>query len=129
ISEYMANIGIATTRALAVVDTGEQLTRQITTPSGILTRIAASHIRVGTFGYAARQSKEDLIELADFTIERHYPYLSALEEDTKYLFFYDHVVRKQAELIAQWLPVGFIHGVMNTYNISIPGDTLYYGPC
>lgn len=129
ISEYMANIGIATTRALAVVNTGEQLTRQITMPSGILTRIAASHIRVGTFEYAARQSKEDLIELADFAIERHYPYLSALEEDKKNLLFYDHVVRKQAELIAQWQAVGFIHGVMNTDNISISGETIDYGPC
>lgn len=129
ISEYMANIGIATTRALAVVDTGEQLTRQTTTASGILTRIASSHIRVGTFEYAARQSLDDLKALADFAIERHYPYLSALADDKKYLLFYDHVVRKQAELIAQWQSVGFIHGVMNTDNMSISGETIDYGPC
>lgn len=128
-SEYMANIGIATSRSLSVVDTGEKLTRQKVTPSGILTRVASSHIRVGTFEYAARQSRDDLKALADFAIERHYPYLSALEEDKKYLLFYDHVVRKQAELIAQWQAVGFIHGVMNTDNISISGETLDYGPC
>src|SRR5699024_6540870 len=110
-------------------DTGEQLTRQKVTPSGILTRVASSHIRVGTFEYAARQSRDDLKALADFAIERHYPYLSALEEDKKYILFYDHVVRKQAELIAQWQSIGFIHGVMNTDNISISGETLDYGPC
>ncbi len=87
ISEYMANIGIATTRALAVVDTGEQLTRQTRTASGILTRIASSHIRVGTFEYAARQSTDELKALADFAIERHYPYLAALTEEKNICYF------------------------------------------
>lgn len=128
-SEYMANIGISTTRALAVVDTGEYVTRQKTTPSGILTRVASSHIRVGTFEYAARESKEALKTLADFSIDRHYPYLKTLDEDKKYIMFYDHVVRKQAELISQWQAVGFIHGVMNTDNITISGETIDYGPC
>lgn len=129
ISEYMANIGISTTRALAVVNTGEHLVRQTEVPSGILTRIASSHIRVGTFEYAARQSKDELKALADFAIERHYPYLSPLDEEKKYLMFFDAVVRKQAELIAEWQAVGFVHGVMNTDNITISGETIDYGPC
>ena len=127
ISEYMANIGISTTRALAVVNTGEHLVRQTEVPSGILTRIASSHLRVGTFEYAARQSDEELKALADFAIERHYPYLSPITEEKKYLMFFDAVVRKQAELIAEWQAVGFVHGVMNTDNITISGETIDYG--
>ena len=129
ISEYMANVGIKTTRALAVVDTGETLVRQSEVPSGVLTRVAESHIRVGTFEYAARLSKEELKALADFAIKRHYPYLSALKDEDKYLMFYEQIVQKQAELIADWQAVGFIHGVMNTDNMSISGETLDYGPC
>lgn len=129
ISEYMANVGISTTRALAVVETGEYLQRQSIVKSGILTRVADSHLRVGTFEFAYHQSRDKLTTLTDFAIERHYPYLKDIEAPKRYELFYDHVVRKQAELVAEWQAIGFIHGVMNTDNMSIAGETLDYGPC
>lgn len=128
ISEAMYSLGIPTTRSLAVVTTGESIARERIEPGAILTRIASSHIRVGTFQYAARYtSYEDLKDLADYTIKRHYP--EGLNSENPYLFLLEEVIKKQANLIAKWLHVGFIHGVMNTDNVSISGETIDYGPC
>lgn len=128
ISEAMYALGIPTTRSLAVVTTGESIARERVEPGAILTRIASSHIRVGTFQYAARYtSYEDLKALADYTIKRHYP--EGLNRENPYLFLLEEVIKKQANLIAKWLHVGFIHGVMNTDNVSISGETIDYGPC
>ncbi|RKQ90980.1 uncharacterized protein YdiU (UPF0061 family) [Solirubrobacter pauli] len=121
IGEAMHALGIPTTRALAVVATGDRVMREAgALPGAILTRVAASHIRVGTFEYAARNG--GLRELADYAIARHYPGLSYLE-------LLSAVVDAQARLIAQWMLVGFIHGVMNTDNMAISGETIDYGPC
>ncbi len=128
ISEAMYSLGIPTTRSLAVVTTGESIAREKIEPGAILTRVASSHIRVGTFQYAARYtSYEDLKALADYTIKRHYP--EALNKENPYLFLLEEVIKRQANLIAKWLHVGFIHGVMNTDNVSICGETIDYGPC
>ena len=128
ISEAMVGLGIPTTRSLAVVSTGEPVYRETVLPGAILTRVAASHIRVGTFQFAAnRGTIEQLRTLADYTLQRHFP-----EVDTtgnRYLSLLQHVIERQAELIAKWQLVGFIHGVMNTDNMAISGETIDYGPC
>lgn len=128
ISEAMFGLGIPTTRSLAVVTTGDQVYRESVLPGAILTRVAASHIRVGTFEYlAARGDVESLRVLADYTIDRHYPELADAQE--KYREFLGAVLDRQASLIARWQLVGFIHGVMNTDNMAISGETIDYGPC
>ncbi|MCM3041183.1 YdiU family protein [Paenibacillus motobuensis] len=132
ISEAMHALGIPTTRSLAVVATGQPVTREKEHPGAILTRIAASHIRVGTFQYAANYGTvQDLRALADYTIERHYPYITAKapEDRARYLMLLEEVIKRQAALIAKWQLVGFIHGVMNTDNMTISGETIDYGPC
>jgi uncharacterized protein YdiU (UPF0061 family) len=128
ISEAMAALGIPTTRSLAVVTTGEPVYRESVRKGAILTRVAASHIRVGTFEYlAARQDESTLRVLADYTIDRHYPELA--DTPRKYLELFRAVTDRQAALIARWQMVGFIHGVMNTDNMAISGETIDYGPC
>jgi len=128
ISEAMAALGIPTTRSLAVVTTGEPVYRASALRGAVLTRVAASHIRIGTFEYAAQiQDIEKLRRLADYTIQRHDPEL--VEAPQKYAEFLRAVIRRQASLIARWQMVGFIHGVMNTDNMAISGETIDYGPC
>ena len=127
ISEAIAALGIPTTRSLAVVTTGEPVYRESVRRGAILTRVAASHIRVGTFEYAARRDEKTLRALADYAIARHYPEL--VEAPQKYLEFFRAVADRQAALIARWQHVGFIHGVMNTDNMAISGETIDYGPC
>lgn len=128
ISEAMHAFGIPTTRSLAVVTTGESVMRETMLPGAILTRVAASHIRVGTFEYVAgMQDKEGIKTLADYTIRRHYPDL--IEAGNPYFAFLNKVIDRQAALVAKWLLVGFIHGVMNTDNMTISGETIDYGPC
>ncbi|ALC92231.1 hypothetical protein AM500_22490 [Bacillus sp. FJAT-18017] len=128
ISEAMHALGIPTTRSLAVVATGEAVYRENELPGAILTRVAASHLRVGTFTYTAGAGEKDEIRtLADYAIERHYPDLN--HDVNKYLDFFRAVIDRQAALIAQWQLVGFIHGVMNTDNMTISGETIDYGPC
>lgn len=128
ISEAMYALGIPTTRSLAVVTTGESVYRETELQGAILTRIASSHIRVGTFQYVSRWGTYDeLRELADYTIKRHYP--DAKNSDNPYLFLLQEVIKRQAALIAKWQQVGFIHGVMNTDNMAISGETIDYGPC
>jgi serine/tyrosine/threonine adenylyltransferase len=127
-SEAMHSFGIPTTRSLAVVTTGESIFRETELPGAILTRVAASHIRVGTFQYAAaRGVVQDLRALADYTIKRHYPELEG--EENQYLALLQKVIKRQAGLIAKWQLVGFIHGVMNTDNMTLSGETIDYGPC
>ncbi|MFN3145800.1 MAG: protein adenylyltransferase SelO [Paracoccaceae bacterium] len=124
VSEAMHALGIPTTRALAAVTTGEQVLREAVLPGAVLTRVASSHIRVGTFQYfAARQDTEALRTLTDHVIARHYP------GATSPLDLLDRVIARQAELIAAWMAVGFIHGVMNTDNAHVAGETIDYGPC
>ncbi|WP_195575181.1 protein adenylyltransferase SelO [Paenibacillus sp. 1001270B_150601_E10] len=128
VSEAMHALGIPTTRSLAVARTGETIIRETELPGAILTRIASSHIRVGTFQYAAGIGKpSDLKALADYTIKRHFP--EAAEHENCYLALLQEVIKRQAALIAKWQLVGFIHGVMNTDNMALSGDTIDYGPC
>lgn len=128
VSEAMAALGIPTTRALAAVTTGEAVFRETGLPGAILTRVASSHIRVGTFQFfAARGDTEGLRLLADHVIARHYP--EAARAERPYRALLEAVIRAQAELIAKWMLVGFIHGVMNTDNMSVAGETIDYGPC
>jgi uncharacterized protein YdiU (UPF0061 family) len=128
ISEAMAGLGIPTTRSLAVVTTGDAVRRTLPQKGAILTRVAASHIRVGTFEYAAAIREPDTLRaLADYAIARHYPHLA--DGPRKYLEFLRAVCERQAALIAQWQLVGFIHGVMNTDNVAVSGETIDYGPC
>lgn len=128
ISEAMYELGIPTTRSLAVVTTGESIFRETELPGAILTRVATSHLRVGTFQYVANWGKiEDLRSLADYTLERHFPDIEA--EENRYLLLLQEVIKRQAELLAKWQQVGFIHGVMNTDNMTISGETIDYGPC
>jgi serine/tyrosine/threonine adenylyltransferase len=128
ISEAMHALDIPTTRSLAVLTTGETVNRETGLPGAILTRVAASHIRVGTFQYAAKWGTiEELRVLADYTINRHYPDVEA--DEKRYLSFLKEVIKRQASLIAKWQLVGFIHGVMNTDNMTISGETIDYGPC
>ena len=128
VSEAMAALGIPTTRALAAVLTGEKVIREEVLPGGVLTRVASSHIRVGTFEFfASRDDLDGLRALADHVIERHYPNAATAEHPYRALLA--RVVGAQAALIAQWMLIGFIHGVMNTDNMSIAGETIDYGPC
>jgi len=128
ISEAMHALGIPSTRSLAVVLTGDYIRRETELPGAILTRVAASHIRVGTFQYASKWgSTEDLRTLADYTIQRHYPEVE--QTPIRYLTLLQEVIKRQAKLIAKWQLVGFIHGVMNTDNMTISGETIDYGPC
>ena len=129
IGEAMHGLGIPTTRALAVVATGERVLREDgAQPGAVLARVAASHLRVGTFQYAAASGDRDLLRaLADYAIARHYP--EAADASNRYLDLYRRVVAVQASLVARWMLTGFIHGVMNTDNTTISGETIDYGPC
>jgi uncharacterized protein YdiU (UPF0061 family) len=128
VSEAMAALGIPTTRALAAVTTGETVRRERLLPGAVLARVAASHIRVGTFQFfAVRGDVEATRQLADYVIMRHYP--AAAEAANPYGALLESVIARQASLIAQWMLIGFIHGVMNTDNMSIAGETIDYGPC
>jgi uncharacterized protein YdiU (UPF0061 family) len=133
VSEAMAALGVPTTRALAAVATGDAVYRETVLPGAVLTRVAASHLRVGTFEYFAARGDTDAIRtLADYAIARHYPerhYPDAANGAQRYRAFLDGVVGRQAHLIAQWMMLGFIHGVMNTDNCSISGETIDFGPC
>src|SRR5690625_1972300 len=128
ISEAMHALGIPTTRGLAVVTTGEKIMRERPLPGAILTRVASSHLRVGTFQYAlAWGSVEQLKTLANYAIQRHDP--DVLKREEPYLKFLLRVIDRGAEFIAKWQLVGFVHGVMNTDNMTISGETIDYGPC
>ncbi|MEE2521893.1 YdiU family protein [Pseudarthrobacter sp. J75] len=128
VSEAMHALGIPTTRSLAVVGTGRPVQRETVLPGALLTRIATSHVRVGTFQYTrAGDDLELLRRLADYAIERHYP--AAASAGNPYLALFQEVVSAQASLVAQWMLVGFVHGVMNTDNMAISGETIDYGPC
>jgi serine/tyrosine/threonine adenylyltransferase len=128
ISEAMAALGVPTTRALAVAMTGEAVPREKPQPGAVLTRVAASHIRVGSFQYFAAQEDEEALKLlADFAIARHDP--AAAHAENPYVALLSGVIARQARLIATWLHIGFIHGVMNTDNMTISGETIDYGPC
>ena len=128
VSEAMAALGIPTTRALAAVTTGEKVYREEALPGAVLTRVASSHIRVGTFQFfASRGDTEGVRLLTDHVIARHYP--DAAQAERPYLALLNAVIKAQAELIAHWMLVGFIHGVMNTDNMSVAGETIDYGPC
>src|SRR3979409_2392632 len=124
----MAALGIPTTRSLTAVVTGENVMRETPLPGAVLTRVASSHIRVGTFQFfAARSDTEGVRQLADHVIERHYPQVAGAARP--YLALLNGGIARQAELVARWLLVGFIHGVMNTDNTSVSGETIDYGPC
>ncbi|MBZ9775205.1 YdiU family protein [Mesorhizobium sp. CO1-1-8] len=128
VSEAMAALGIPTTRGLAAVLTGEPVYREVRLPGAVLTRVAASHIRIGTFQYfAARHDTGGLKILADYAIQRHFPQLAG--QVRPYRALLEAVVAAQADLVARWMLVGFIHGVMNTDNMAISGETIDYGPC
>ncbi|WP_024442636.1 YdiU family protein [Mycobacterium sp. UM_WGJ] len=132
ISEAMHALGIPTTRSLAVVATGAQVQREAPVPGAVLTRVAASHLRVGSFQLVAQQARATgdlglLRRLADYAIARHYP--GAAQAENPYLALFQAVVEAQASLIARWMLVGFVHGVMNTDNMTISGETIDYGPC
>ena len=128
ISEAIHSLNIPTTRSLAVVSTGEKVVRENLLPGAILTRVASSHIRVGTFQYlAAKQNKEDLNLLVEYTIDRHYPEIKTSKN--KEIDLLNLVMEKQCQLIVNWMRVGFIHGVMNPDNMAVSGETIDYGPC
>jgi uncharacterized protein YdiU (UPF0061 family) len=128
VSEAMHALGIPTTRALAAVTTGEYVFRERALPGAVLTRVAASHVRVGTFQYfAARHDEAALRRLADFVIDRHYPEAACAANPA--LALLEGVIARQAALVARWMGVGFIHGVMNTDNMAVSGETIDYGPC
>ena len=128
ISEAIHALNIPTTRSLAVVSTGEKVVRENLLPGAILTRVASSHIRVGTFQYiAAKQNIDDLTTLVDYTIERHYPEIQSSKN--KALDLLNLVMEKQCQLVINWMRIGFIHGVMNTDNMTLSGETIDYGPC
>ena len=128
LSEAMENLGIPTTRALTAISTGEKVYREKEFPGAILTRVAFSHIRVGTFQYfASRKDLDGLKTLADYVINRHYE--NCIKDSNPYLSLLKKVIKRQANLVAKWMGVGFIHGVLNTDNTSIFGETIDYGPC
>ena len=127
VSEFMHSVNIPTTRALFALKTNETVFRETEQPGGVLTRVAKSHIRIGTFEYARSKNILTLKSLTDYSINRHYPELN--QTDNKYLSFFAAVCDKQASLISKWMGVGFIHGVMNTDNMTISGETIDYGPC
>ena len=124
----MAALGVPTTRALAAVWSGDKVFREEMEPGGIFTRVASSHLRIGTFEYfSSRRDFDNLGILLDYTIQRHYPELADTENRAQALLL--GVMERQASLIAQWMQFGFIHGVMNTDNMSISGETIDFGPC
>ncbi|WP_153394125.1 protein adenylyltransferase SelO [Ornithinicoccus halotolerans] len=128
VSEAMHALGVPTTRSLAVVATGRRVQRETVLPGALLTRVASSHLRVGTFQYARATGDTDLLRrLADHAIERHYP--GAADAENPYRALFEAVVTAQASLVAQWMLLGFVHGVMNTDNMTISGETIDYGPC
>src|SRR6202051_3301600 len=128
VSEAMAALGVPTTRALAAITTGERVFRETVLPGAVLTRVAASHLRVGTFQYFAAQGDAEATRiLADYAIARHFPGAAKGKQPHRALL--DGVIARQAQLVAQWMLVGFIHGVMNTDNTSLSGETIDYGPC
>ena len=128
ISEAMHYLGVPTTRSLAVVKTGENVIRETALPGAILTRVASSHLRIGTFEFACSLGDTNTIEsLLNYTLARHYPDL--IEADNKPLALLKAVMQRQADLVVQWMRVGFIHGVMNTDNMTLSGETIDYGPC
>jgi uncharacterized protein YdiU (UPF0061 family) len=128
VSEAMAALGIPATRALAAVATGQPVYRETTLPGAVFTRVAASHVRVGTFQFfAAREDIDGLRTLSDYVIDRHYADLKTVEKP--YLALLERVAERQAELVARWLGIGFIHGVMNTDNVTVSGETIDFGPC
>ena len=127
VGEAMHALGIPTTRALAVVATGADIARETMLPGAVLARVASSHLRVGTFQYAGHQDPELTRRVADYAIARHHP--EARDARSPYLALFEAVVEAQASLLAQWMLVGFIHGVMNTDNMTISGETIDYGPC
>ena len=128
VSEAMAALGVPTTRALAAVWSGDKVFREEMEPGGIFTRVASSHLRIGTFEYfSSRRDFDNLGILLDYTIQRHYPELADTENRAQALLL--GVMERQASLIAQWMQFGFIHGVMNTDNMSISGETIDFGPC
>ena len=128
VSEAMHALGIPTTRSLAVVATGRSVQRETPLPGAVLARVASSHLRVGSFQYVAAGGDTDLLRrLADHAVDRHYP--EAAQADNRYLALFEAVGSAQAALIAQWMLVGFMHGVMNTDNMTISGETIDYGPC
>ena len=128
ISEAIHGLNISTTRSLAVVTTGENIMRETSLPGAILTRVASSHIRVGTFQYVAMLNNKELLKnLVSYVINRHYPHLK--EKSNPSLELLKTVIQKQTELVVNWMRVGFVHGVMNTDNMAISGETIDYGPC
>lgn len=128
ISEAMYGLGVPTTRSLAVIKTGESVIRENIKKGAILTRVASSHIRFGTFEYALNYGGVNLVrELADYTINRHYSYIK--DDEDKYINLLKEVINVQAKLVAKWQSIGFIHGVMNTDNMTISGESIDYGPC
>lgn len=128
ISEAMYNLGVPTTRSLAVVSTGENIIRKTSLPGAVLTRVASSHIRVGTFEFANFKKDKHLSEtLMNYTIERHYPDL--IDSKNKALSLIKTVMMRQINLVVNWMRIGFVHGVMNTDNMAISGETIDYGPC
>jgi len=127
VAEAMAALGVPTTRALAAVATGDPVYRESSMPGGVLTRVAQSHMRVGTVQFFSMAGPEPLRQLLDYVIERHYP--NALEEEHPYLALLAEIQKRQANLVAQWQSLGFIHGVMNTDNMLLCGETVDYGPC
>ena len=142
VSEFMHRVGVPTTRALAAVASGEAVYREQAEPGAVFTRVARSHLRVGSFQYVSVRGDFDaLAQLADFAIQRHFPTLAELSDDdssaclqsegqgNRYLALLEQVIEQQALLVSQWMSLGFIHGVMNTDNTSISGDTIDYGPC
>ncbi|HNM86095.1 MAG TPA: protein adenylyltransferase SelO family protein, partial [Mycobacterium sp.] len=128
VGEAMHAMGVPTTRALAVVATGRPVFRDTPQPGAVLTRVAASHLRVGTFQYVAARGDIDLLRrLADYAIDRHHP--AAADAENPYVALLESVVAVQAALVARWMLIGFVHGVMNTDNMTISGETIDYGPC
>jgi len=125
-TEAMAALGIPTTRALAVIATGETVMRNRPEPGGVMCRVAASHVRIGTFEYVARSGGEHIRTLADFVIDRHDPDLA--DQPERYVQLFDRITDRTLRLVAQWMAVGFVHGVMNTDNMAVSGETLDYGP-
>ncbi len=126
-SYAMESLGVKTSRSLGVIETGEAVRRRRTEPGAILVRVMESHIRYGTFQYVASQVPEELEGFADYVIDRHYPHLS--DTDRKYVDFFEEVMRSSIGMVVDWMRVGFIHGVMNTDNMSVTGETFDYGPC
>ncbi|MDB2280208.1 protein adenylyltransferase SelO family protein, partial [Halorubrum ezzemoulense] len=123
----MRNLHIKTSRSLAVIETDDVINRRRTEPGAVLVRVMNSHIRYGTFQYVAARASDKLQQFTDYVIDRHYPQLQ--KKDRQYVGFFDTVMQSAIEMVVDWLRVGFVHGVMNTDNMSIDGETFDYGPC